>query len=102
MPRNNNPKFRVKFFKDETIKEAPIEEGNFIASTGNGDLFIDTSNDERVLVGNLQFVDKITDLLNIKKPLNKIYFCKENNCGYVHKNGSWETIINYYPQWQTF
>lgn len=103
MAKHFNPKFRVKFLRSSTVENTPVDEGNFIAKPEDGELLLDMDGENRVVVGNLQFVDTLAELGNITKPLKKMYFCKEDNCGYVYDfdNLVWKAVVTNFPQWQT-
>lgn len=103
MVRKFNPKFRVKFMRSQSVDKTPIDEGNFIATPENGEVMLDMGSADRVVVGNLQFVDTLEELMAITKPLKKVYFCNEDNCGYIYnfEKSQWQAKITYYPQWST-
>src|SRR5574344_360289 len=76
------------------IDDVPIKEGQYLVCYDSGDIYIDISNVERVLVSAIDILYCETEEeRKLTTPIEKkIYIVKSTNTMYIYTDGAWSNI----------
>lgn len=76
------------------IDDVPIKEGQYLVCYDSGDIYIDISNIERVLVSAIDIIYCETEeARKLLTPIaNKIYIVKSTNTMYIYSDDTWNNI----------